>query len=395
MTAKLPRPGSADEFEEICVECLRLRWGDANAQRFGRSGQAQGGVDIFGHPHWLNGATAAAQCKNVDRLSLGEIVAELNKLRDFPSPIAEYYVLIGGPRDANLQSAVLQSLRSSAHPPVVLLFWPDIVQEVSAVPELVAKYWSTFGNGVPAVATGAAKAAQQLLSRTGVKPNETTALDIELILQPLATLRIDAHDLRVAFEGHKRAQFIRVMHATPLSSDEKIEWSTDERVAANVLEKRHLELLEEGTCRYRWSEFSNLTPILVDTRTLLGHIPGVIQAFAAAVAAVDGDATSSAEVRCQLALTATSPPRLIDNAKILEKALIYATMESDLRWRIVRTEPAGALAARSAEAICRLISRAVGRFRVTDMPFCERSQFPAVMVDEDALRRSIEAQSFA
>src|SRR5438132_6616090 len=75
-TAKLPKPKSEDEFEDIVVDFCRLRWRDPHATRNGRRGQRQNSVDVFGHPPWLKGATAGAQCKNTDALSLALVVAE-------------------------------------------------------------------------------------------------------------------------------------------------------------------------------------------------------------------------------------------------------------------------------------------------------------------------------
>ena len=43
---KLPPISNDEEFERFCCEIARDVFGDFSAQRFGRSGQAQGGIDI-------------------------------------------------------------------------------------------------------------------------------------------------------------------------------------------------------------------------------------------------------------------------------------------------------------------------------------------------------------
>jgi len=48
--SELPRPKSWDEFEEIVWDIYQRLWKDPHAQRYGRSGQAQQGVDIYGQP---------------------------------------------------------------------------------------------------------------------------------------------------------------------------------------------------------------------------------------------------------------------------------------------------------------------------------------------------------
>src|SRR3954469_25892700 len=82
-TAKWPKPKSEDEFEDIVVDFLRVRWRDPNAQRNGRRGQRQHGVDVIGDPPRLKGRTAAAQCKNMDGLTLADIVAEVELAKTF------------------------------------------------------------------------------------------------------------------------------------------------------------------------------------------------------------------------------------------------------------------------------------------------------------------------
>jgi hypothetical protein len=53
-TTDLPRPKSWDEFEDICVDVLKLIWSDPYLVRNGRSGQQQHGVDCYGLPIYLD-----------------------------------------------------------------------------------------------------------------------------------------------------------------------------------------------------------------------------------------------------------------------------------------------------------------------------------------------------
>ncbi len=52
-TSELPRPQDWNEFEDIVWNIYRRKWQDPNAQRNGRQGQRQNGVDIFGQPKRL------------------------------------------------------------------------------------------------------------------------------------------------------------------------------------------------------------------------------------------------------------------------------------------------------------------------------------------------------
>lgn len=150
-TAVWPKPRSEDEFEDITVDFLRVRWKDPNAQRHGRRGQAQHGVDIVGHPPRLGGKPAGGQCKNTNSLALADVIKEIDKAKAFPGGIAEFYVVTSGDRDAKLQTEVREYLASNPAPFVVaLVFWDDIVADVSTVPSLVDKHWKGFSDGVAA-----------------------------------------------------------------------------------------------------------------------------------------------------------------------------------------------------------------------------------------------------
>lgn len=144
-TARWPRPRSEDEFEDISVDFLRIRWGDPNAARYGRRRQRQHGVDIVGRSRWAQGKTAGAQCKNVESLTLAMVVAEVDQAKEFPGGLTEFKVVTAADRDAGLQSAVRAHFQ--AHPAgfdVDVVFWPDIVADVSASDVLVSKYWKGF-----------------------------------------------------------------------------------------------------------------------------------------------------------------------------------------------------------------------------------------------------------
>jgi hypothetical protein len=90
MTAKWPKPKSEDEFEDIVMDFLRIRWRDPHATRYGRRGQRQYGVDIIGRPRWLGNKLAAAQCKNTDSLKTNVIIHEVQQALAFPGGIDEF-----------------------------------------------------------------------------------------------------------------------------------------------------------------------------------------------------------------------------------------------------------------------------------------------------------------
>jgi hypothetical protein len=145
ITAKWPKPKSEDEFEDISVDFLRIRWQDPNVTRYGRRGQRQYGVDIVGSPYWLNGRRSGAQCKNTDSLNLAIVISEVEKAIAFPEELCEFLIVAACDRDAMLQSAIRNHYQKN---PVALhvdiVFWPDIVSDLSNDSQLVAKYWKGF-----------------------------------------------------------------------------------------------------------------------------------------------------------------------------------------------------------------------------------------------------------
>ncbi|CAN96867.1 hypothetical protein predicted by Glimmer/Critica [Sorangium cellulosum So ce56] len=128
----------------MVLDAMRLRWGDPNAQRNGRRGQRQQGVDVFG---LMSKACVAAQAKNSDTLNEADVKAEIAKAEKFRPQLQHYYLAIGGPRDAPLQEFVrlLSAERvSKGDFAVHVLFFEDICNELSASAAMVRKYWGEF-----------------------------------------------------------------------------------------------------------------------------------------------------------------------------------------------------------------------------------------------------------
>jgi predicted helicase len=103
-------PKSWDEFEDIVWELYARLWHDPNAQRHGRSGQRQQGVDIYGQPEDLGGQYVGIQCKRYEDGSLtrAKIEKEIAEADQFRPPLAEYIIATTEHLDAKLQTAVCQ-----------------------------------------------------------------------------------------------------------------------------------------------------------------------------------------------------------------------------------------------------------------------------------------------
>jgi hypothetical protein len=147
----LPIPKDWDEFEDIVWNLYTRKWQDPHAQRNGRQGQRQNGVDIYGQPCHLNDDYAGIQCKRLTegKLTRESVEKETAKAENFEPNLAEFTVATTDRRDAGLQREVreINSLRLKEKKfPVYLVFWEDLSNDL-ADPEnsdLVRKFYNTW-----------------------------------------------------------------------------------------------------------------------------------------------------------------------------------------------------------------------------------------------------------
>ncbi|NMF57299.1 restriction endonuclease [Pseudanabaena yagii] len=129
-TSDLPKPKSWDEFEDIVWEIYTRRWQDPYAQRYGRHGQAQNGVDIYGRQS-NSDKNIAVQCKRFEDKSFKPttITSEVEKTKKFTHPISEYLIATTTSRDTEIQNFVMkltQERTSENKFPVHVIFWDDL-----------------------------------------------------------------------------------------------------------------------------------------------------------------------------------------------------------------------------------------------------------------------------
>ncbi len=127
-------PKSWETFEDLCLALFKAVWRDSNAQKHGRRGQAQAGVDVFGSLDGRGDAFLGVQCKGKDQ-SLGaqatvaELEGELAKAEQFQPRLAHWTFATTAPTDAVLQVAARKlSVDRTAKGlfPVTVLGWGDI-----------------------------------------------------------------------------------------------------------------------------------------------------------------------------------------------------------------------------------------------------------------------------
>lgn len=139
-----------DEFESLVRDLCAYEWGDPSTEKFGRKGQKQFGVDVYGRTSDLDGKYRAAQCKlfvQGDRLTKINIEDEVTQARTFPHPLNQLIIATNAPRDSNTQILVDQISEDEIRQGyfrVVIWFWDSITKRLAAYPDLIIRYYRDY-----------------------------------------------------------------------------------------------------------------------------------------------------------------------------------------------------------------------------------------------------------
>lgn len=142
----VPAPKSWDEFEDITLSALQIRWKNPDLFRHGRQGQRQDGVDIYGNN--ASGDFVGIQCKNtVDGISEKVVKDEIKNSESFTPEIKILYVATTASRDVKLQKVVRdlsEDRESNGLCSVSLLFWDDICNDLAEDEGKFFKHYPQF-----------------------------------------------------------------------------------------------------------------------------------------------------------------------------------------------------------------------------------------------------------
>lgn len=146
---RLPPILDEDLFEDFCRDLWADIWNDPDAQRNGRRGQTQCGVDVFGLPA-PGTRHEGVQAKAYGRpLTAAELRHEVDEAKKFTPALRKLVIACTGPRDAAGQTCVRQinvDHKAAKLFSVSLLGWEDIKNLVQTYwtgkrPDLVLKYF--------------------------------------------------------------------------------------------------------------------------------------------------------------------------------------------------------------------------------------------------------------
>lgn len=114
----------------------------------GRSGQVQHGVDVSGQPNEAD-SWAGVQCKGKDNyaekeLTENELIAEIEKAKNFVPPLRQWILATSGPKDAAIEELarrITRKNRKNGLFSVSVWGWKDILERLEEVPEVIEKHY--------------------------------------------------------------------------------------------------------------------------------------------------------------------------------------------------------------------------------------------------------------
>ncbi|QHB71777.1 hypothetical protein [Stenotrophomonas sp. 364] len=140
-------PVNWQDFERLTLDVAKVQWKDDYAERHGRQGQAQAGVDVFGY-NYDSRAHIGIQCKKKGqseipskRLTVGEIDTEVSAARTFSPKLDHFIIATTGPRDAILQAHVRDLNQAGLPFKVHLMFWEDYQEFLNDHVRLLYRYY--------------------------------------------------------------------------------------------------------------------------------------------------------------------------------------------------------------------------------------------------------------
>lgn len=146
MRVRLPIPSNWQDFEALCHQLWKEVWCDPNAQRNGRAGQAQSGVDVFGCPIYRKNY-AGVQCKDKDgrlgsTLSETQLLEECNNAKAFSPKLQSFTLATTAASDQAIQT-VARNLNATHQFPfdVHVWSWDEIESEIACRPTLVKAFY--------------------------------------------------------------------------------------------------------------------------------------------------------------------------------------------------------------------------------------------------------------
>lgn len=150
---QIPAPKTWQSFEDLCLSLFKAIWRDPYAQKNGRLGQPQHGVDIFGSPNQDRSSYHGVQCKGKD-LGLGasvsqqELLDEITKAEAFTPALQHWVLATTAPADADLQRVAREvsvERERQGQFTITVLGWSEIENLLCDYPEVLERSYPELG----------------------------------------------------------------------------------------------------------------------------------------------------------------------------------------------------------------------------------------------------------
>ena len=154
-SSQIPPPSNWQDFESLCCNLWTNIWGDKNAQKNGRSGQNQHGVDISGNDVHEGGSVCGVQCKGKDSysnkvLSIDELESEVEKAKTYSPKLGFFIVATSGPKDQAVETRareITEEHKALGLFSVTVFGWTDIVERMDRFSGFLEKHYPWLFNG--------------------------------------------------------------------------------------------------------------------------------------------------------------------------------------------------------------------------------------------------------
>ena len=230
---EISAPAYWQDFERITLDLFKIVWRDDYAERNGRSGQKQKGVDVYGYNNDMKERTGV-QCKKRKyrlagveapghSLTAEEVDAAHRESANFGIELDRFIIATTGERDEDLQAYVRTFNNKGVAPVVSLGFWDNYVEELNARENLMYRYYHNIlkyreqYSGDEHYYRMLAMAFDRPAIRTAIHPENRAVDFIEAISnlpEAIATGVLKDRDGRVIDEirvpGRKKAQLRRI-----------------------------------------------------------------------------------------------------------------------------------------------------------------------------------------
>lgn len=135
----IPLPATFEELESITCDFFSNTF-HTPFQKWGRSGQQQCGIDIFGKD-W-NGRSVGVQCKNYQNARLTEDILrnDIKKAEEISPPLERMYFVTTAPRDVKIQNFCM-GWRGKF--PVEIYYWEVLERFLQLNPAIKDLYYPT------------------------------------------------------------------------------------------------------------------------------------------------------------------------------------------------------------------------------------------------------------